>query len=91
MLTRLPPPHRAPAEIVGDFLAARFRKPYLALDSRGYRRLIEELPRQRITGGRVYDALIAITAAESGATLVTCDRRALVTYELCGADAELLT
>jgi predicted nucleic acid-binding protein len=41
-------------------------------------------------GASIYDALIALTARDTGATLVSLDRRAKPTYELCGVDARFL-
>jgi predicted nucleic acid-binding protein len=41
-------------------------------------------------GASVYDALIALTARDAGATLISLDRRAKPTYELCGVDARFL-
>jgi predicted nucleic acid-binding protein len=90
VLTRLPPPHRASAHLVRDFLAARFPEPYLSLTSADHRALIPTLTDLGITGGATYDALISITAAKAGATLVSCDLRALRTYERCGVRARLL-
>jgi predicted nucleic acid-binding protein len=37
-------------------------------------------------GASVYDALIALTARDAGATLISLDRRAKPTYELCGVE-----
>lgn len=90
VLTRLPPPHRAPAEIVVEFLRRRFPEPYLAPQDTTYRALIVELASSRIVGGACYDALIAKTAAGHNATLITCDGRAAGTYEAVGATARLL-
>jgi len=90
VLTRLPPPHRAPAGLVRDFLAARFPEPYLSLTPAEHRALIPTLTDLGITGGATYDALICITAAKAGATLVSCDMRALRTYERCGVRISLL-
>ena len=39
-----------------------------------------------LIGGAVYDALIAATAREAGATLLTLDARAVRTYRAVGAD-----
>jgi AbrB family looped-hinge helix DNA binding protein len=39
VLTRLPPPHRAPARLVATFLAERFREAPLALPARAHREL----------------------------------------------------
>lgn len=44
----------------------------------------------QVLGGPVYDALIAFTAAEHQATLVSLDRRAAATYEAVGAAVEQL-
>jgi predicted nucleic acid-binding protein len=90
VLTRLPAPHRAPPEIVRDYLAARFSEPYLFLDAAAYKALVARLVELGIAGGAVYDALIASTATSAGARLVSCDVRAAATYQRCGADVDLL-
>jgi len=90
VLTRLPPPHRAPAGLVRDFLAARFPAPYLSLTPADHRALIATLADLGITGGATYDALISVTAAKAGATLLSCDLRAARTYERCGVRVSLL-
>ena len=90
VLTRLPPPHRTSAPIVRDFLQTRFPQPFLRLDARGYKDFVYGLPDHGITGGAAYDALVAATAAECGAELVTCDRRALPVYERYGLRTQLL-
>jgi predicted nucleic acid-binding protein len=41
-------------------------------------------------GAVIYDALIALTARDAGTTLISLDRRARVTYELCGVEARFL-
>lgn len=84
VLTRLPPPHRVRGEVVRDFLAARFQRPFLRLAPQAYRAFVLDLPNRQILGGSSYDALVAATAAASEASLVTCDRRASVTYERYG-------
>jgi predicted nucleic acid-binding protein len=90
VLTRLPPPHRVSADVVRDFLEARFPQPLLRLSARAYKSFILGLPGRGITGGATYDALVAATAAGCGAELVTCDRRALPVYERYGVRAQLL-
>lgn len=90
VLTRLPPPHRAPARLVRDFLDARFPEPYLTLTPSDHRALIGTLVGLGITGGAIYDALISVTAANAGATLLSCDLRAATTYERCGVRVSLL-
>jgi predicted nucleic acid-binding protein len=66
---------------VRDFLAARFREPFLRLGVRDYRAFLARLPDQGSSGGACYDALVAATAASHDAELVTCDRRAAVVYD----------
>ncbi len=41
-------------------------------------------------GASVYDALIALAARDANATLISLDRRAKSTYELCGVEARFL-
>ncbi len=45
---------------------------------------------QPFLGGPAYDALIAFTAAEHQATLLSLDQRATATYEAVGATVEQL-
>ena len=81
VLTRLPPPHRATPELVRDFLAATFPGPRLALSPAVADGAIEAFVQRGISGGAAYDAMIALLAADAGATLVTLDLRARATYE----------
>lgn len=90
VLTRLPPPHRAPAEIVDGFLSDRFASKLLTLAGSGYRSLLRSALDHSISGGSVYDALIAATAKHARATLLTRDRRAASTYEAVGVDFRVL-
>lgn len=90
VLTRLPPPHRAPGVVVRDFLSARFPQPLLRLSARAYRHFVLGLPEQGVAGGAAYDALVAATATANRADLVTCDRRAVPLYERYGIRTHLL-
>lgn len=90
VLTRLPPPHRTSGEVVRDFLTARFPQPFLRLSAQAYKDFILGLPDLGVAGGAAYDALVAATAADCGAELVTCDRRALPVYERYGLRTKLL-
>lgn len=90
VLTRLPAPHRISPGIAKEFLVGQFTTPFLTLKATGYRSLIETLSTYNIVGGAIYDALIACTAEDSGATLVSCDKRAMRTYEQCGAHIHYL-
>lgn len=91
VLTRLPPPHRATGEVVRDFLTARFPKAFLRLSEQAYKDFILGLPDHGVSGGATYDALVAATAADCDAELVTCDRRALPIYERYGVRTQLLS
>jgi predicted nucleic acid-binding protein len=84
VLTRLPPPHRSTGSMVRDFLRLRFDEPYLRLEARAYKAFVLELPEHSVTGGAAFDALVAATAVEHSAQLITCDRRAASTYESYG-------
>ncbi len=90
VLTRLPPPHRAAGVVVRDFLRARFRQPFLTLDAAQHRKFLLSLPDLGIAGGAVYDALVAATAAAHRAELLSCDRRAITTYERYGVQFQVL-
>lgn len=90
VLTRLPPPHRAPPDLVVEFLTRNFAGPLLVLPPRENRRLLAACARLGIVGGGIYDALVAATAAHGGATLVSLDRRALPVYESFGVDVRFL-
>ena len=81
VLTRLPPPHRAPADLVATFLTERFPEAPLVLPPTVYADLVAAAAVEGVTGGAIYDALIAATARHAGATLLTRDQRARVVYE----------
>ena len=55
-----------------------------------YREALDLLSRDGRGGGPIYDALIALTARDADATLISLDRRAKPIYELCGADVRFL-
>lgn len=90
VLTRLPPPHRAQPWIVHAFIAQQFPDPFITLSETGYQELLATVTAGQILGGPACDALIAFTAAEHQATLVSLDQRATPTYEAVGATVERL-
>jgi predicted nucleic acid-binding protein len=90
VLTRLPPPHRAHPSIVHAFITERFTEPFLTLSEAGYQELLATVATSQILGGSAYDALIAFTAAEHKATLLSLDQRAAATYAAVGATVEQL-
>lgn len=90
VLTRLPAPHRAPGDVVRDFLKARFPEAFLRLSPASYRSFLLGLWERKVVGGAAYDALVAATAAEHSAELLTCDRRAAAIYERYGVPIQVL-
>ena len=81
VLTRLPPPHRAHGDVVREFLNMRFPQPFLRLNAAAFREFLWSLPARGVSGGAAYDALVAATAADHEAELVSCDQRAVSIYE----------
>jgi len=74
VLTRLPAPHRISAKDARTILQANFvgNVRTIALGASEYRSLLDFASGAGISGGRVYDALIAATARQGRAqTLVT--------------------
>ena len=89
VLTRLPGDARLAPQDASDLLADRFGVPEpLAPDS--ITGLIPRLAEMTISGGAVYDALIAVTSEGSGVVLLTRDRRAVATYAALSVDYELI-
>lgn len=83
VLTRLPGDLRVAPADAARLLSARFAQPLL-LDPDVARRLPDVLAALGIAGGAVYDALVALAAADHGADLATRDARAKLTYEAVG-------
>jgi predicted nucleic acid-binding protein len=90
VLTRLPAPHRVAGNVVRDFIKRRFTQAFVRLSARGHRQFLVSLPEHGISGGAAYDALVAATTAEHDLTLLSCDRRAAVTYESYGIRFDLI-
>ena len=89
VLTRLPSPARrtpgAAARLVdANFPNTKFMSPEVASG------LAKRLARLGISGGSVYDALVAAVAEEHEAVLATRDRRALPTYRKFSVRLEIL-
>ena len=80
VLTRLPEPFRAEPELVAQYLSEDYPGRRMVLPERERRTLIRRLASLSISGGAVYDALAAATAAHHGHALITCDRRAASVY-----------
>lgn len=85
VLTRLPAPARRTPAAVARLLAANF--PYTRFAGPGAQAtLLRRLATVGVSGGSVYDALVAIAAVEHEVPLATRDRRALGTYRALGVD-----
>lgn len=90
VLTRLPAPHRFDPSVVAQLLHRQFAQPWYTLSASEHAGLIARLPAIGVTGGAVYDAVIAATASAAGGTLLSFDLRAARTYERVGARTTLL-
>jgi toxin FitB len=84
VLTRLPEPFRIAAPQVAEYLSERYPGERITLPKSERRALIGHLAQLSISGGPVYDALVALTAVAHGRSLISCDRRAVPTYERVG-------
>lgn len=91
VLSRLPPPHRLHPNVITGLLSRWFPlEETLAPSSLLAKDIVERCAGLGLAGGAVYDALVGLTAAEAGETLVTRDEQAARTYELVGATFELM-
>jgi len=68
----------------------RLPNPPLTLSPDGYLSALRRCAKNGVVGGAIYDALVAATAREAGARLVSRDRRAARTYEVMDVDYELI-
>jgi toxin FitB len=83
VLTRLPRDLRLTPVDAARLLGERFATP-LSFSPRTAEHLPRVLAQFAIAGGAVYDALVALAAAEHRAELATLDARAKDTYEKIG-------
>lgn len=90
VLTRLPEPQRADPAMVVEFFERNFAGDPLALDAGQARSVPSRLATIGVTGGAAYDGLIALTALEGDATLVSLDQRAAPIYLRCGVRFEII-
>jgi len=89
VLTRLPGDARLAADDAARLLDARFAAP-LALGAAAAEKVHNTLSHLGIAGGAVYDALVALAAAEHGLPLATRDARARGTYDAVGVKVILV-
>lgn len=91
VLTRLPAPHRMQPDVVATFLDRSFAKhTVVALPAAEQRSLVKKCVALGISGGAIYDALIAATCARADLKLLTLDARARQTYAVLGIEHEVL-
>lgn len=90
VLTRLPGDARLAPTDAALLLTERFASPLVLSPTTptGLPQLLADLG---IAGGATYDAMIALTAAEHGCALATRDVRARSTYDLVGAQVEVVS
>ncbi len=90
VLTRLPEPLRAEAGLVAEYLRENFSGERLVLPEGERLSLVERLAGLSISGGAVYDASVAVTAAHHERSLLSCDLRAARTYDKLGIEVTYL-
>lgn len=84
VLSRMPRGQRVAAPVVLAALRMSFPDEWLTLGGEALRSALDDIAAAGISGGALYDALIAMTALSAGASLVSADRRAVATYERLG-------
>jgi predicted nucleic acid-binding protein len=90
VLTRLPEPLRMEPAVVAEYLREDYPGKRITLPEPARRALVGRFAGLSIAGGTVYDGLVAATAAHHGYCLLSCDRRAVVTYDRLGIDVSYL-
>ena len=90
VLTRLPFPNRARGSLVAEFLTAQFPEAALSPSAGLWASAFGVFRDAGIRGGAVYDALVALVAAENNLELLRLDRRAQQTYRACSVNYRLL-
>ncbi|MEE3849953.1 PIN domain-containing protein [Gordonia sp. LSe1-13] len=89
VLTRLPPPQRLSPAAAARLIATNFPIAcHLAPNAAG--ELVASFAATGISGGAVYDALVAAAAVSAGLPLLSVDRRAEPVYRALGVDLRIL-
>ena len=72
VLTRFPPPHRLSPETALTLLENNFLKlaTVVALNAKAYESVLVRAPKDNVSGGRTYDAVIAVCAEQGAASTV---------------------
>jgi predicted nucleic acid-binding protein len=90
VLTRVPEPFQIAASDMAVYLRRRYPGARLSLPEDDRDGLVDRLAGLSISGGAVYDALVAVTADHHGHYLVSCDQRAASTYDKLGIEVKYL-
>ncbi len=90
VLTRLPRGRVVLPSLAWTALSETFRSDPLTLSGPDIAELIGRLASEGISGGAVYDALVAETARRNDLVLLTLDERAVATYRAVGVEVEFL-
>ena len=72
VLTRLPPPHRLSPDTALTLIENNFWKlaTVVALNAKSYQTLLVRAPKESVSGGRTYDAVIGACAEQGSASTV---------------------
>ena len=89
VLTRLPGDARLAPSDAALLISRRFVE-IVTLEADVQARLVDTFASVGVAGGAVYDAVIALTARQHDAVLLTRDRRAANTYRALGAVCEVV-
>jgi predicted nucleic acid-binding protein len=84
VLSRMPEPLRVTPRVVLDGLERDYTSTWLTLSGHDHQAFLNRAVDAGLRGGALYDALIAATAREHGATLLSADGRAREAYEAIG-------
>lgn len=90
VLTRLPAPKRVDPATARRIIEVEFPHP-AHLSSGAAARLLAEFAQRGVSGGAVYDGLVAAAALEVDRLLLSCDARAAITYRAVGVRFELVS
>jgi predicted nucleic acid-binding protein len=90
VLSRMPEGTRVASTVVLEALERTSPDPWLSLSAAGLRACMRRAVDAGLQGGALYDALVATTAAERGATLLSADLRAQAAYEAMGASMSFI-
>lgn len=89
-LTALPGNLRLAPAVARRMLGEMFPQTPVTLSAEGHLRALDLMSGAGVPGGAIYDCLIAVTALENGADIVSLDVRAARTYAIVGAEFTLL-